>query len=62
MFHFFLLVTRLTHTDMANEAIDTWHRLNSSTKNLQLSLVLSSHCGRERICKAKGKVAKAHET
>ena len=62
MFYFFLLVTRLTHTDMANEAIDTWHRLNSSTKHLQLSLVLSSHCGRERIWKAKGKVAKAHET
>ena len=34
---------------MANEAIHSWHRLNSSTKNLQLSLVSSSHCGRERI-------------
>ena len=36
--------------------------VNSSTKNLQLSLVSSLHCGRERIWKAKGKVAKAHET
>ena len=62
MFQFFLLVTRLTITDMANEAIHSWYRLNSSTKTLQLSLVSSLHCGIERIWKAKGKVAKAHET